>query len=130
MRIGQDCVPSAQTAFVDSDGFSVYANNSERTPFTNPQRYACLPTLPNILPTLKSYLLDFDGLSSENSACHKDSHACFFTGDLAGDLTGDRGSRCRCSDLIDFEGDFERCRLLLGEPARQLDGAEFDSLRT
>ena len=66
-----------------------------------------------------------------NSACHNDSHGCFFAGDLAGDaLAGDCcGSKCRCSDLIDFEGDLERCRVLLGEPERE-SGLAVETLRT
>jgi len=76
--------------------------------------------LPQVLKLL--YLPPLDGLSSENSACHNDSQACFFAGVLTGEaFTGDWGSKCRCSDLIDFDGDFDLCRVLLGDMARESD---------
>jgi hypothetical protein len=76
------------------------------------------------------YLLPLDGLSSENSACHNDSHACFLGGDLTGeDFTGEFVSKCRWRDRIDFEGDLERCRALPGEPERESGRAPV-SLRT
>lgn len=64
-----------------------------------------------------------------NSACHNDSHACFFAGLLAGDLAGDWGSKWRCNDLMDFDGDLERCRALLGDPERE-SGLAVESVRT
>jgi hypothetical protein len=68
----------------------------------------------------KIYLLPFDGLSKENSACHSDSQPCFLGGDFIEDgFAGDALSKCRWSDLIDFEGDLDRCLALLGEPERE-----------
>lgn len=64
------------------------------------------------------YFPDFEGLSSENSPCHNDSHACpcgFFccvrTGDFAGEAFAGvlLGSKCCCSERIDLDGDLERC---------------------
>ena len=66
------------------------------------------------------YLLPFDGLSNENSACHNDSQPCFFAGDFTEDgFAGDAVSKCCWSDLIDFEGDLDLCLTLLGEPERE-----------
>jgi len=58
----------------------------------------------------------FDGLSIENSACHSDSHPpCLppFAGDFAGDDCCGSRSKWRCSERMDFDGDFERWRALL-----------------
>lgn len=66
------------------------------------------------------HLPPFDGLSSENSACHNDSQPCFLAGDLTGDaFAGELESKCRWSDRIDFDGDLDRWRALLGEPERE-----------
>lgn len=77
-----------------------------------------------------------DGLSIENSACQSDSQTpgldsdlLVFAGDFAGDLTGDCGSRCRCNDLTDLEGDFDRCRVLLVDAPRDSRRAT-EGLRT
>jgi hypothetical protein len=40
---------------------------------------------PRSISIIYVYLPDFEGLSSENSACHNDSHACFFAGDFTGE---------------------------------------------
>jgi hypothetical protein len=73
---------------------------------------AALQPLPlNVLTSIPNicYLLDFVGLSSENCACHNDSHARGFTGDFPAPLPGGVCvSKCRLSDLIDFDGDFDR----------------------
>jgi len=96
------------------------------------QRYATfLPIIQKYNQSLNLYLPVFDGLSSENSACHRGSHpgALPFAGDFAGDLAGDWVPRCRCSDRIDFEGDFDRCRAWAGDAARE-SGLAADSFRT
>ena len=75
----------------------------------------------------------FTGLSSVNSACHSDSQPAFcFAGDFAGDcFAADcAGSRWRCSDRTDFDGDMERWRTLAGDALRDSGRpAEMDVLR-